>query len=84
MCATLRLKGLDGESEGAECLLGVENPFNGDEDVDELAYEEDPDWNRFALGGDDELKESKMSRGRLNMGGIRRTDHLREARTNSA
>jgi hypothetical protein len=42
MCATFRLKGLDGESEGTECPLGVENPLNGDENVDELAYEEDP------------------------------------------
>jgi len=37
ICATLRLNGLDGESEGMECPLGVANPFNGDENVDELA-----------------------------------------------
>ena len=36
-CATFRLNGLDGESEGKECLLGVANPFGGDENVDELA-----------------------------------------------
>lgn len=67
ICATFRPNGLDGESEGMECLLGVANPFNGDENVDELAYGDDPDWNRFVLGGDDELGESKMSRGRLSM-----------------
>lgn len=68
-CATFRLKGLDGESEGMECPLGVANPFRGDENVDELAYEDEPDWNRFALGGDDELGESKrLPRGRLSMG----------------
>lgn len=67
MCAALRLNGLDGESEGMECLLGVENPLNGDENVEELAWEDDPDWNRFVLGGDDELGESKISRGRLSM-----------------
>ena len=66
-CATFRLNGLDGESEGMECSLGVANPFNGDEKVDELAYDDDPDWNRFVLGGDDELGESKISRGRLSM-----------------
>lgn len=43
MCATFRLKGFDGESEGMECLLGVENPFDGDENADELACEDDPD-----------------------------------------
>lgn len=37
ICATLRLNGLDGESEGMESLLGVEDPLNGDENVDELA-----------------------------------------------
>lgn len=42
-CATLRLKGLEGESEGTECRPGVDNPFKGDENVDELAYEDDPD-----------------------------------------
>lgn len=66
-CATFRLNGLDGESEGMECRLGVANPFNGDENVGELAYEDDPDWNRFVVGGDDELGESKTSRGRLSM-----------------
>ena len=66
-CATFRLNGLDGESEGMECLLGVANPFSGDENVDELVYEDDPDWNRFVLGGDDELGESRISRGRLSM-----------------
>lgn len=75
MCATLRLKGLDGESEGTECPLGVVNPFSGDENVEELAYDDDPDWNRFAPGGDDEVGESKMSRGRLCMD--ERTDHRR-------
>ena len=84
MCATFKLKGLDGESEGMECPLGVENLFTGDENVDELAYEDDPDWNRFALGGDDELSESKMSRGRLCMGErTGRTGHLSETRTKS-
>lgn len=73
MCATFRLNGLDGESEGTECPLGVANPFNGDENANELAYEDDPDWNRFVLGGDDELGESKISRGRLGMAGRRIT-----------
>lgn len=73
ICATLRLNGLDGESEGTECSLGVANPFKGDERVDELAYEDDPDWNRFVLGGD-ELGESKIPRGRLSMAG----DEMRE------
>lgn len=67
-CATFKLKGFDGESAGAVCLLGVVNPFNGDEKVDELPYGDDPDWNRFVLGGDDELGESKISRGRLSIG----------------
>jgi hypothetical protein len=72
---------LDGESEGTECLLGVENPFNGDENVDELAYDDDPDWKRFVFGGDEELGESKTSRGRLSMGV--RTDHRGEMETES-
>jgi len=61
----------------------VANPFNGDEKVDELAYDDDPDWNRFVLGGDDELGESKISRGRLSMargratGGEMGTEHQR-------
>lgn len=42
-CATFKLKGLDGESEGTECLLGVANPFSGDENVGELVHEDDPD-----------------------------------------
>lgn len=42
MCATFRLKGFDGESEGTECPPGVENPFDGDENVDELVYDDDP------------------------------------------
>lgn len=67
ICATLRLNGLDGESEGMECSLGVANPFNGEENTDELAQEDDSDWNRFALGGEEEPGESKVSRGRLNM-----------------
>lgn len=67
-CAVFRLNGLDGESEGIEWLLGVANPFGGDENVDELAYNDDPDWNRFVLGGDDELGESKTPRGRLSIG----------------
>jgi len=37
ICATLRLNGLDGESEGMECSLGVANPFNGEENTEELA-----------------------------------------------
>jgi hypothetical protein len=80
MCATFRLNGLDGESEGTECPLGVANPFNGDENVDELAYEDDPDWNRFVLGGDDELGESKISRGRLSMARGRITRAARRER----
>ena len=43
MCATLRLKGLDGESEGTECPPGVENPLKGDEKEDEVACGDDPD-----------------------------------------
>jgi hypothetical protein len=42
-CATFKLNGLDGESEGTECLLGVAKPFTGDEKADELAHEDDPD-----------------------------------------
>ena len=77
-CANFKLNGFDGESEGTECLLGVENPFKGDESTDEPAQEDDREggWNRFALGGDDELGESKMSRGRFSMpvGGGRRIE----------
>lgn len=37
ICATFRLNGFEGESEGTECRLGVTNPLGGDENVEELA-----------------------------------------------